>query len=76
LRQLTRLDATFLNRVSATTFGHVSQLMVLDPSTRRSGELTVEDVKAGVQERLRLLRPFRDGLRESLGELRTLPEAS
>ncbi len=59
MRQLTWLDATFLNLESATTFGHVSQLTLLDPSTRPSGELTLEDVKAGLQERLHLLPPFR-----------------
>ena len=59
MRQLTGLDAQFLAMETPSTFGHVSGLCVLDPSTAPGGTLTIEEVRALVAERLHLLPPFR-----------------
>jgi diacylglycerol O-acyltransferase / wax synthase len=59
MRQLTSLDATFLSIESATVVGHVCGLAVLDPSTTRSGRLTLEDSRALLEKRIHLLPPFR-----------------
>src|SRR4051812_17898149 len=59
MRQLTSLDAQFLAMETPSTWGHVSGLAVLDPSTRPSGQLTIEDLSEMVRERLHLLPPFR-----------------
>jgi diacylglycerol O-acyltransferase / wax synthase len=59
MRQLTGLDAQFLAMETPSTFGHVSGLCVLDPSTAPGGKLTIEDVRALVDQRLHLLPPFR-----------------
>ena len=37
MRQLTALDAQFLNVESPTTVGHVGSLIVLDPSSAPDG---------------------------------------
>ncbi|MFN2617005.1 MAG: wax ester/triacylglycerol synthase family O-acyltransferase [Thermoleophilaceae bacterium] len=59
MRQLTSLDAQFLNVESPRTFGHVGSYAVYDPSTAPGGELTVEDLCRMVGERIHLLPPFR-----------------
>jgi diacylglycerol O-acyltransferase len=59
MRQLTSLDAQFLAMETPRTWGHVSGLAVLDPSTAPGGELTLEDVCHVVSQRLHLLPPFR-----------------
>jgi WS/DGAT/MGAT family acyltransferase len=59
MRQLSSLDAQFLNVESARTFGHVAFLGLYDPSTAPDGTLGVEDVKALLEERLHLLPPLR-----------------
>jgi WS/DGAT/MGAT family acyltransferase len=59
MRQLTSLDAQFLAIETPQTWGHVSGLAVLDPSTTPSGQLTLDDVCRVVSERLHLLPPFR-----------------
>src|SRR3954452_6877593 len=59
MRQLTSLDAQFLAMETPQTWGHVSGLAVLDPSTTPSGQLTIADVCRVVSERLHLLPPFR-----------------
>jgi WS/DGAT/MGAT family acyltransferase len=59
MRQLTSLDAMFLNMESGRIYGHVSGLSLYDASTRPSGRLTLDDVRAHVRERLHLLGPFR-----------------
>jgi diacylglycerol O-acyltransferase / wax synthase len=64
LRQLTGLDAQFLAMESSRQCGHVSMLMMVDPSTRPGGRLELEDVHALVAERLPLLPPFRWRLRD------------
>src|SRR5882672_3439013 len=59
MRQLTSLDAQFLAIETPQTWGHVSGLAVLDPSTTPNGQLTLDDVCRVVSERLHLLPPFR-----------------
>ena len=54
-RQLTSLDAQFLAIESSTHYGHVGGLVVLDPSTRPSGELRLEDLHELLDERMHLL---------------------
>ena len=59
MRQLTSLDAQFLNVESARTFGHVAFLGIYDPSTAPGGKLGAEDVKRLLEARLHLLPPLR-----------------
>ena len=63
MRQLTALDAQFLALESHNHTGHVSSMMVLDPTERPGGRLELEHVQALVAERLPLLPPFRWRLR-------------
>ena len=62
MRQLTSLDAQFLNVESPTTVGHVGSLVVLDPATAANGEWSLESVKAVLEPRLHLAEPFRQRL--------------
>jgi diacylglycerol O-acyltransferase len=62
MRQLTSLDAQFLNVESPTTVGHVGSLIVLDPSTAPGGEWSMESVRAVLEPRLHLARPLRQRL--------------
>lgn len=59
MRQLTSLDAQFLNIESPTTTGHVGSLIVLDPSTAPGGEWSLETVRAVFEPRLHLAAPLR-----------------
>jgi len=59
MRQLTSLDAQFLALESSNQTGHVAGLTVLDPSTTKSGDLTLEDICRLIEERLPLLPPLR-----------------
>jgi len=59
VRQLTGLDAQFLNIESSTTTGHVGALMVLDPSTAPSGTIGVDGLRALIDSRLHLSPPLR-----------------
>jgi diacylglycerol O-acyltransferase len=59
MRQLTSVDAQFLAMENASTFGHVSGLCILDPTTAPGGSLNVADISKLVGERLHLLPPFR-----------------
>jgi WS/DGAT/MGAT family acyltransferase len=59
MRQLTGLDAQFLAFETPRQYGHVSSLMVLDPSARPNGQLELADVHRLMAERLPLLPPFR-----------------
>jgi len=64
MRQLTALDAQFLNVESPTTVGHVGSLIILDPSTAPGGEWNLESVRAVFEPRLYLAAPFRQRLVE------------
>ena len=39
MKQLTGLDTSFLNMETATQFGHVNSISILDPSVRDGGDL-------------------------------------
>ena len=58
MRQLTSLDAQFLAFETPRAFGHVGGLAVYDPSTAPGGELTGDDIRALVAERIHMLPPF------------------
>jgi diacylglycerol O-acyltransferase len=59
MRQLSPLDAMFLNIESRSMVGHVGGLAIFDPSDLPSGRMSVDDVRSLVEERLHLLPPFR-----------------
>ena len=64
MRQLSALDTLFLALESPTTYGHVSGLAIVDPSTAPGGTLTLDDLKAVLTERLHLLPVMRWKLAE------------
>ena len=64
MRQLTPLDAQFLNVESPTTVGHVGSLIVLDPSTAPGGVWNLDTVRAVSEPRLHLAPPLRQRLVE------------
>ncbi len=64
MKQLTSLDAQFLNVESSTTTGHVGALLPLDPSTAPGGKLTLESVRDLMEQRLHLCPTFRQRLIE------------
>ena len=64
MRQLTALDAQFLNVESPTTVGHVGSLIVLDPSTAPGGVWNLDSVRAVFEPRLHLAAPLRQRLVE------------
>jgi WS/DGAT/MGAT family acyltransferase len=64
MRQLTALDAQFLNVESPTTVGHVGSLIILDPSTAPGGVWNLETVRAVLEPRLHLAAPLRQRLVE------------
>jgi WS/DGAT/MGAT family acyltransferase len=59
MRQLTSLDAQFLNVESARVYGHVAFLGIYDPSTAPGGRLGAPEVQQLLEERLHLLPPLR-----------------
>ncbi len=64
MRQLTSLDAQFLNVESPTTVGHVGSLLLLDPGTAPGGRWDLESVRAVFEPRLHLAAPLRQRLVE------------
>ncbi|HEU4512585.1 MAG TPA: wax ester/triacylglycerol synthase family O-acyltransferase [Nocardioidaceae bacterium] len=64
MRQLTSLDAQFLNVESPTTTGHVGSLVLVDPSTAPGGQWGLETVRAVLEPRLHLAPPLRQRLVE------------
>ena len=64
MRQLSSLDAQFLNVESPTTVGHVGSLVVLDPSTAPGGVWNLETVRAVFEPRLHLTPPLHQRLVE------------
>ena len=59
MRQLSSLDAQFLNVESARIYGHVAFLGIYDPATAPGGTLGGPEVKRCSSERLHLLPPLR-----------------
>jgi diacylglycerol O-acyltransferase len=64
MRQLSALDAQFLNVESPTTVGHVGSLILVDPSTAPGGRWGLDAVRAVLEPRLHLAAPFRQRLVE------------
>ena len=64
MRQLTALDAQFLNVESPTTVGHVGSLILLDPDTAPGGTWGLEAVRAVLEPRMHLAAPLRQRLIE------------
>ncbi len=64
MRQLTALDAQFLNVESPTTVGHVGSLILLDPSTAPEGRWGLDSVRAVLEPRMHLAAPLRQRLVE------------
>ena len=62
MRQLSALDAQFLHVESATTFGHVGAIVVLDPATAPGAEISLDDVRDLLEARLHLAGPLRQRL--------------
>ena len=58
MKQLTGLDTSFLTMETATQFGHVNSISILDPSGSRTGDLYA-DLRQAVAERLHLLEVYR-----------------
>ena len=58
MRQLSGVDASFLNMETSTQFGHVSSIIVLDPGGTDGHEVYAE-LKRTVEERLHLLGIYR-----------------
>lgn len=59
---MSSLDAQFLHVENATTAGHVGSLILLDPATTPTGELTLGAVREVLEQRLHLLAPLRQRL--------------
>jgi diacylglycerol O-acyltransferase len=59
MRQLSGLDTSFLNMETATQFGHVNSITVIDPSTMRGGETVYAALKRTIEERLHLVDIYR-----------------
>ncbi|GAA4616329.1 wax ester/triacylglycerol synthase family O-acyltransferase [Actinoallomurus liliacearum] len=64
MRQLSALDAQFLNVESRGTVAHIAGLAVLDPSGAPGGRLTLDDLMELMRRRLPLVRQFRWRLAE------------
>src|SRR5580658_1145914 len=64
MRQLTSLDAQFLALETPRIYGHVSGVLVLDPSTAQDGRLTLADLQNLIMERLPLIPIFKWRLAE------------
>ena len=63
MRQLSGIDAGFLNMETATAFGHVASLNIYDPKGAPGGA-GLEATKETILERIDLLAPFRRRLVE------------
>lgn len=57
MQQLTGLDATFLSMENKTTYGHVTGLSIYDEA--EAGEMSMQEMRALVEERLHLIPPMR-----------------
>ena len=66
MRQLSGIDASFLNMETASAFGHVASLNIYDPSGAPGGA-GLEATKQVILERIDQLAPFRRRLVEEIG---------
>jgi diacylglycerol O-acyltransferase len=64
MRQLTSLDAQFLAVETPRIYGHVTGVLVLDPSTAPGGAVSLDDVQQLILDRLPLIPIFRWRLAE------------
>jgi diacylglycerol O-acyltransferase len=64
MRQLTSLDAQFLALETPRIYGHVTGVLVLDPSTAPGGTLSLADLQNLIMERLPLIPIFKWRLAE------------
>jgi diacylglycerol O-acyltransferase / wax synthase len=64
MRQLSSLDAQFLNVENPTTVGHVGSLVLLDPTTAPGGAWGMEQVRDVLESRVHLAEPLRQRLVE------------
>jgi len=64
MRQLTSLDAQFLALETPRIYGHVSAVLILDPSTAPGGVMTLAALQQLILERLPLIPVFRWRLAE------------
>jgi diacylglycerol O-acyltransferase len=64
MRQLTSLDAQFLALETPRIYGHVSGVLILDPSTAPGGRFTLAGLQQLILERLPLIPVFRWRLAE------------
>jgi WS/DGAT/MGAT family acyltransferase len=64
MRQLTSLDAQFLALETPRIYGHVTGVLVLDPSTAPGGTLTLGDLQQLILDRLPLIPIFKWRLAE------------
>jgi WS/DGAT/MGAT family acyltransferase len=64
MRQLSPLDAQFLNIESGGTVAHIAGLAILDASSTPNGALTLEDLTSLVRRRLPRIEQFRWRLAE------------
>lgn len=64
MRQLSALDAQFLNFDDGRSVGHVGGLAIYDPATVPGGRFTLERLLDLLRQRLPLLRPLRERLVE------------
>lgn len=62
MRQLSSLDAQFLNMESGRTYGHVGSLVLFDPSTAPGGQVSSDDLARVVAGRIDQLPPFHQRL--------------
>jgi len=58
VKKLSGLDASFLHMETATMYGHVASLVVVDPKTSRSGDV-YGDLRRTFEERLHILPVYR-----------------
>ena len=64
MRQLTSLDAQFLALETPRIYGHVTGVLVLDPSTAPGGTLSLTDLQNLIMDRLPLIPIFKWRLAE------------
>jgi diacylglycerol O-acyltransferase / wax synthase len=62
MRQLSSLDAQFLNVENPTTAGHVGSLVLVDPSTAPDGKWGLDQVRDVLESRVHLAEPLRQRL--------------